>query len=252
LKILIADSDIERRFEIKILLRNYEVVFKEVRNSFEMLKSVEEFEPDLIIIDYFIPSNHAYSALNKIKEENYIIPSFILVNKDTKVDFPKMEKTEVLLFPIEEKKFVERIEKLTGKKLEEKKKEEVKKKEIKDKIKVLLADDEDEIRLLIKTLLGKNYEIVEASNGEELVERIKSFKPDLIITDIIMPKLSGWKAIYKIRENPELKDIPVIFTSGLVRDKELYETLKPTGPGVFLLKPFSKNQLEEAIKKFFS
>ena len=104
---------------------------------------------------------------------------------------------------------------------------------------------------MLTVFLGEKYEVGESSDGEELIEKTRIFKPDLIITDVVMPSLSGWRAVKKIREeNSDFENIPVIFISGLVKDRDLYETLKPSGPSAFLLKPFSKDQLMGLISGF--
>ena len=252
MKILIADNDIDRRFKIKILLRKYEVEFREARNSFETLKFIEGFKPDLIIIDYLIPNNHAFPVLKRIRSQGINTPALIFVKKELEFKNVDIKNVYFFSFPIEEGKFVQMIERITGKKFVEKKEEEgTVKLERKERLKILIADDEEEIRILLKTLLGPENEYEEAENGEELIEKAKKFLPDLIITDIIMPKLSGWKAIKELRKIQDLKNVPVIFSSGLVKDKELYETLKPEGPSAFILKPFTKKQIEEVLNKFF-
>ena len=96
-------------------------------------------------------------------------------------------------------------------------------------------------------MLESGYHLVFANSGEDLVTKAQKDNYDLIISDIVMPKLSGWKSIKKLRE--EGCNTPVIFNSGLVKDKELYETLKPEGPSRFILKPFTKEKLLSIVKE---
>ena len=100
---------------------------------------------------------------------------------------------------------------------------------------------------LLKILLEKKYDLDEVASGDALVEKAAANKYDLIISDVIMPKMSGWKSIKKIREKG--CDVPVIFNSGLVKDQELYETLKPTGTSCFILKPFKNEELLAAVER---
>ena len=114
---------------------------------------------------------------------------------------------------------------------------------------IIIADDDPDARRLANVLLGAEYNVIEVNDGKSLVEKVKKEKPDLIISDIVMPGLSGWRATKKIRENPEMKDIPIIFYSSLLRDYDLYHTLKPSGPSVFLMKPYRTKDMVRTVKE---
>ena len=115
------------------------------------------------------------------------------------------------------------------------------------KKRILIADDEPEVIKLINIMLEKYYDLDFVTTGEELVEKATANEYDLIISDIVMPKLSGWKSVKKLRDAGS--STPVIFNSGTVKDKDLYETLKPSGPSIFVLKPFKKEQLLSLVRK---
>jgi DNA-binding response OmpR family regulator len=76
---------------------------------------------------------------------------------------------------------------------------------------LIVEDVPDILRLLEETLKFKGYRARTASNGQEALEIIKSERPALIITDIMMPKLDGFGLVHRLRINPETRDIPVIF-----------------------------------------
>ncbi|MFH1416170.1 MAG: response regulator [Elusimicrobiota bacterium] len=114
---------------------------------------------------------------------------------------------------------------------------------------ILIADDDIEARCLANVLLKKKYDIVEAEDGKMLVKQAPMINPDLIISDIVMPGLSGWRAVKKIRENPLLQDVPVIFYSSLLKDYELYHILKPGGPSDFIYKPYTSKDMLEKVSK---
>jgi DNA-binding response OmpR family regulator len=77
---------------------------------------------------------------------------------------------------------------------------------------VLIVEDvPDILRLLEETLKFKGYHAVTAYNGQEALEIIQRQKPDLVITDIMMPKLDGFGLVHRLRINPETRNIPVIF-----------------------------------------
>lgn len=76
--------------------------------------------------------------------------------------------------------------------------------------KVLLVDDDPALRQMYSVQLDKKYLIVEAADGEEGLNKAKTEKPDLILLDIMMPKFDGIAYLSKIKEDPELSNIPII------------------------------------------
>ncbi len=110
---------------------------------------------------------------------------------------------------------------------------------------VLIVDDEELIRKVIKDYcINENYKIIEASNGIEALEKVKNEKIDLIILDIMMPKLDGFETLKQIKN---IKDIPVIILSAR---KEEYDKLLGFNLGTddYVIKPFSPKELMARIK----
>jgi DNA-binding response OmpR family regulator len=85
------------------------------------------------------------------------------------------------------------------------------------------------------------------SNGEEGYELAKQEKPDVVMLDVRMPKMTGYEACRKIKADPELKDIPVIFLSAKGQEAEIQAGLD-AGADEYLLKPFAPDQLTERIR----
>jgi two-component system alkaline phosphatase synthesis response regulator PhoP len=114
---------------------------------------------------------------------------------------------------------------------------------------ILIADDEETVRTLVKRLLGKNYKILEAENGEEAVKVAVNQKPDLILMDILMPKMDGLTACYAIKRNPATKEIPVVMLTAV--DYELNRKLSQDVMGAqdYITKPFDADMLMEALAK---
>ena len=81
-----------------------------------------------------------------------------------------------------------------------------------DKIRVLLVEDEPTLAMIIKdTLDGEEFEVILAANGEEGLSRYREAKPDIIVTDIMMPKIDGFTMVRHIRKTD--RQIPVLFLS---------------------------------------
>jgi len=109
---------------------------------------------------------------------------------------------------------------------------------------ILVVDDEPQIVSMLKLRLEANgYEVISASDGEEGLEKAKSLKPDLIILDIIMPKMAGNEVAVALKEDDHLSRIPIIFltclTEGMI-DKQGSEKI---GGNLFLAKPFEADEL---------
>jgi len=85
--------------------------------------------------------------------------------------------------------------------------------------KVLMADDDAMLLDMYKERLGLAGYIVEAKpNGEELLAKVKEFQPDIILLDIMMPKLDGYGTLVSLKSDPSTKDIPVVMLTALMRD----------------------------------
>jgi DNA-binding response OmpR family regulator len=114
--------------------------------------------------------------------------------------------------------------------------------------KIVIAEDEPDIRDLITfTLRFAGYEVIAGSNGEEGYALTKQEKPDLVMMDVRMPKLTGYEACKRIKADPELAHIPVIFLSAKGQESEISSGLE-AGAEEYLLKPFAPDQLTEQIR----
>ena len=80
--------------------------------------------------------------------------------------------------------------------------------------KILLVDDSSTILMMEKFILRNDpYILITASNGEEAVQKAALEKPDLILLDVVMPRMSGFEACRLLRDNPELKNTPIIMVT---------------------------------------
>jgi len=108
---------------------------------------------------------------------------------------------------------------------------------------VLVVDDEGDIRGLIHDILtGSGYEVFTASSGEDALSKVVSYKPDLVILDVVMPGLSGLEVCRLIKAKPSLKSIRVLIVSALWRDVDK-KLITEAGADGYLRKPFSTNEI---------
>lgn len=116
--------------------------------------------------------------------------------------------------------------------------------------KILIVDDSLDILDILRTLLeSKEYEVITASDGEQGMERAKSDKPDLIILDIMMPKMDGYTFIKTKKRDQDIKDIPVIILTGKT---EMVDLFLVEGVSDYLVKPFDHKVLLGLVAKFLN
>lgn len=102
--------------------------------------------------------------------------------------------------------------------------------------KVLLIEDEELIvNLLEKKIKKEGYEVFVARNGKEGLEKMQEVKPDLVLLDIVMPKMGGFEVMKAMKTNPELEKIPVIIISNSGQPVEL-DKAKELGARDWLIK----------------
>lgn len=118
--------------------------------------------------------------------------------------------------------------------------------------KILVVEDEHLLRrLLVQSLKEANFEVIEAMDGEEGLVKAKEEKPDLILLDLILPGISGYEVLLRMKKDPFLEKIPVIVLSNLGQEEEI-ERAKRLGAKDFLIKAhFTLSQIEEKVKDFF-
>jgi CheY-like chemotaxis protein len=114
--------------------------------------------------------------------------------------------------------------------------------------KVLIVDDEEMMRKFLSIQLPKfGYEVKEASDGMQALERLADEDFNLILLDILMPTMDGWQILGKIRENPRTKFIPVIVLSGKQEDSDILKGYE-LGASYYIIKPFDAFELLRAIQ----
>lgn len=114
-------------------------------------------------------------------------------------------------------------------------------------VKVLVVDDEDYIRRLIRFVLeDEGYDVQLASSTEEALSLIRSFQPDIVTVDLMMPGRSGLELLAEMKADPAISNIPsLVVTAVGIRDD--LEQANELGATATLNKPFSHRQLVDAI-----
>jgi CheY-like chemotaxis protein len=110
------------------------------------------------------------------------------------------------------------------------------------KKKVLIVDDEPNVRRLSRTILSKKFDVCEAEDGKQAVEIANAQQPDVILMDMMMPKMDGLTACLMIKKNPDTKKIPVIMVTAIGFELNI-KLSQQMGASGYVTKPFSPQDL---------
>ncbi|MGQ9583804.1 MAG: response regulator transcription factor [Anaerolineae bacterium] len=118
--------------------------------------------------------------------------------------------------------------------------------------KILVVEDDRDIRELIAfTLRFAGMEVETASGGPEGIEKARKAKPDLILLDVRMPRMNGFEACQRLKEDEQTRDIPVVFLSARGQESEIQQGLSAGAVG-YILKPFSPDQLPRQVQEILA
>ncbi len=117
--------------------------------------------------------------------------------------------------------------------------------------KILLVDDEPYIiKSLSFVLEKKGYNVLCANNGDDALDKIKSYRPDLVLLDVMMPKKSGYDVCLEIRKYQEFKDLYIIMLTAKSQDADKEKGLR-AGANEYLTKPFSPVKMLQRLEEIF-
>lgn len=117
---------------------------------------------------------------------------------------------------------------------------------------ILVVEDDKFLRdLIAQKLLKEGFDVIEAVDGEQGVEKIAEEKPDLVLLDLILPGIDGFEVLSKTKENPALVDIPVIVLSNLGQKDDIEKGLNLGAVDYLIKAHFTPGEIIEKIKKIF-
>lgn len=218
---------------------NYKVVG--LNNSENVVDEVKLYEPFAILLDVLMPNKDGWSVLKALKADPFTknIPVIICSIVSDKNRGFALGAADYLTKPIVESELINALKQLHH--------------EQKEQVKVLVIDDKADDILLIRRILEaqSNYQIIEASNGRQGLELVKSRNPHLIILDLTMPEMDGFEVVETLKNDEDTQQIPIIIVSA----KELSpsEHKRLTGQIEVLLRKgiFTENELLEDVSQTF-
>ena len=118
--------------------------------------------------------------------------------------------------------------------------------------KIVLVEDESQIARLIEFKLRKEgYQVTWKENGEEALEAIKAEKPDLVLLDVMMPVMDGYEVLRQIKEDENLKSIPVIMLTARAQERDVVKGID-LGAQDYITKPFHPAELLVQVKRILA
>jgi len=119
-------------------------------------------------------------------------------------------------------------------------------------VKILVADDESNVRELLKSILtGEGYAIIEAADGGSAYATAVSQKPDIILLDLMMPVMNGYRVLKKLKNHSDTEPIPVIILTALRLPEDVQKGME-AGAADYITKPFSSGELLDRVRMVLS
>lgn len=255
-KILVAEDDSKIQMVIKGALEKegYEVLT--AKDGLEAIKLLGE-NPDVVAIvtDIAMPRMTGLELLEDIRKNgpNPEVPVLMLSAHHTKENILKAKElglNEFLVKPFSLKDLVIRVNRMLGKEVPPQPQEKREENQVSEKKtttplnkKILAIDDSKIILKIIESTLEKaGFQVITAENGKQGLLKAKAEKPDLILTDIMMPEMDGLTLCEEIRKDPSFQKTPIIIVSAKGQKKDVLEALK-RGANGYIVKPFNSKDL---------
>lgn len=113
---------------------------------------------------------------------------------------------------------------------------------------VVIADDDPDIRRLVEmTVTNAGCDVTVASDGEEALERVRDSRPDLVILDVLMPRMDGWEVARALKSDPATREVPVMFLTSRGQEHDVLEGFD-SGAVDYMVKPFSPRELQVRVR----
>ena len=117
---------------------------------------------------------------------------------------------------------------------------------------ILVVDDDADTRLALSSILGDaGYEVIEAADASGLVRRVRDGEPDLILLDLVLPKLSGLDALVSLKGCEQTRDVPVVVVTASGHRVDL-EKARAVGASACIAKPWASGQVERCVERLLA
>lgn len=246
--LLIGNLDDNLANIYKILRDNYIVQISEMEKK-EVVGLIKIIDPNLVIVSMDNITDLNKDVIDYLKGLPVRIPVLFMGSLEDCPDYIGSSRDDLFKFiesPVTKNVLLKKCEDML--KISEGKDVVVEIQAVNRKKKILIIDDSGVFLRTIKSLLEPKYTTILAKSGEKGVEIALNENPDLILLDYEMPGWNGKETLEKLRMDEALKNIPVIFLTGVSDKNHIFEVLKLQPQG-YLLKPVDSNELENKIEE---
>ena len=116
---------------------------------------------------------------------------------------------------------------------------------------ILVVDDDDVIRQLITVNLElEGFEVIPAVDGQDALDKVKDARPHVVTLDVMMPRVDGWEAAARLRQDPETAHVKVVLLSARAQEADIQRGEK-IGVDAYLTKPFDPDDLIDTVRRLF-
>jgi CheY-like chemotaxis protein len=201
------------------------------------LQIAREQQPEAILLDILMPETDGWQILNDLKSDAATsrIPVILLTIVDKKALGFKLGAAEYLLKPLNPALVLEALRRAIGGKQQAR------------KCALVVDDDPHVAEMLRQTLPESEFALISAEDGEAGLQAIQAQRPDVILLDLMMPKLDGFGVIERLRADPALRDIPIIVISAKELTSEESQKLKESVAYVMKKQGFDAGRLIEEL-----
>ena len=244
-RILVVDDSASVRYAMENSLKEAGFSVTLAQDGQDGLDKALEGEFDLVITDVDMPKMDGFELCSRLRGEHKTsqIPIIVLSSRDSDASVEQGFRVGADAYLAKGGDIGENIERI---------KDILSARNFLTGSRVLVVDDSTSIRLFLKTgLMQEGFVVKTAENGRQALDMLEEFRPDLIISDLMMPEVDGPELVCTIKSDPELLHIPIIVMSTL-SDKPLMRRLLRDGAATFMVKPFTMNQLTINIEEIFS
>jgi CheY-like chemotaxis protein len=256
--LLVEDSE-PQIIQLTDILRNEGYIIQVARNGREALDAIKIVIPDAMILDLQMPDVDGFEVLREIRNlrETKSIPVLILTAKHiTKSELSFLKENHI--YQLIQKGAVNRndllayvnnlmISKLKSNPVPVKPKKSQKNKD--EKATILVIEDNTDNLITLKALLEEKYIIFSSTDGSEGVEKALTVNPDLVLLDISLPGMDGFKVLDEIRNSEKLNKIPVVALTARARKGDR-ENLLAYGFDGYIAKPIDGETFEKTIREY--
>ncbi len=205
--ILLVEDHFETRLAYEKYLRSSHWHVAAARSVREAQNVLNNVTPLAIVLDIALSGEDSWGFLAQLKRDRSTsaIPVIVATSIDDRAKAMALGADAYLSKPVTSRDLRRVLRQFTGR----------------GEFKVLLVDDEVVSRYLLKQLFsGPEIEFAEASNGDEALERLRAWKPDLVVMDLMMPVRNGFEVLAAMQADSDLRDIPVVVSSSKVLSAE--------------------------------